>query len=417
MPHNFYATLPIITDFVQITDANCYHRVPDDWVIVVSDIEQSTKAIGEGRYKDVNFIGASTIVALLNLQPNLDIPFVFGGDGATVLLPPWLVEQAKPALQAVQHLSESIYNLHLRVGIMPVSEVYAHRYQLEIAKFAASDNYAQAMINGDGLTFVEQTIKDPVAGAKYLLAAQPSDQPGLLDGLECRWQEIPSRYGETVSLLVRAEANTTDQRNAINRQVIEQIEAIYGADDSHHPVDVQQLSLTLRIQDLWGEARLRGGSSKLQQLRYLNNIWWLNVLGKLLLATGAKTELTDWAEYPQILQASTDYRKYDAMLRMVIAGTPQQRQQLEQFLNAERAAGRLNYGLHVSDSALMTCIVFERMGRQVHFIDGNNGGYAKAADQLKQQSHYLEPPVTTKTVSQPKTGLLGDTSSPSWGTC
>jgi len=162
---------------------------------------------------------------------------------------------------------------------------------------------------------------------------------------------------------------------------------------------------------------LRGGTSKLQQLRYLNNIWWLNVLGKLLLATGAKTELTDWAEYPQILQASTDYRKYDAMLRMVIAGTPEQRQQLEQFLNAERAAGRLNYGLHVSDSALMTCIVFERMGRQVHFIDGNNGGYAKAADQLKQQSHYLEPPVTTKPVSQPKTGLLGDTSSPSWGTC
>ncbi len=417
MAHNFYATLPIITDFVQITDASCYQKVPADWYIIVSDIEQSTKAINEGRYKDVNFIGASTIVALLNLQPNLDLPFIFGGDGATLLLPPWLIEQAKPALQAVQQLSQSSYNLHLRVGIIPISEVYAHRYQLEIAKFAVSDNYAQAMINGDGLAFVEQTIKDPILGKRYLLQPEASDQPGLLDGLECRWQEIPSRYGETVSLLVRAEAATSAERNSINRHVIEQIEAIYGADAAHHPVDVKQLSLSLRPHDLWAEARLRGGSSKLQQLRYLNNIWWLNVLGKVLLATGAKTELTDWAEYPQILQASTDYRKYDAMLRMVIAGTPAQRQQLEVFLKRERQAGRLNYGIHVSDSALMTCIVFERMGRQVHFIDGNHGGYAKAADQLKQQSHAHEAPVATNTVSCSKTGLLGDTSSPSWGTC
>ena len=47
----------------------------------------------------------------------------------------------------------------------------------------------------------------------------------------------------------------------------------------------------------------------------------------------------------------------------------------------------------------------------------SNGGYAKAADQLKQQSHAHQVAITLNAVASSKTGLLGDTSSPSWGTC
>jgi hypothetical protein len=43
------------------------------------------------------------------------------------------------------------------------------------------------------------------------------------------------------------------------------------------------------------------------------------------------------------------------------------------------------YGLHISDRALMTCLVFERNGRQVHFVDGADGGYALAAKEMKQK--------------------------------
>jgi hypothetical protein len=39
----------------------------------------------------------------------------------------------------------------------------------------------------------------------------------------------------------------------------------------------------------------------------------------------------------------------------------------------------------VADRALLTCIVFDRMGRQVHFVDGADGGYARAATALKEQ--------------------------------
>ena len=33
----------------------------------------------------------------------------------------------------------------------------------------------------------------------------------------------------------------------------------------------------------------------------------------------------------------------------------------------------------------MTCLVFERMGSQVHFVDAADGGYAMAAVGLKKQ--------------------------------
>ncbi len=61
--------------------------VPDDWVIVIGDIEGSTEQV-EGRYKSVNLVGAAVIAAVLNALPDLDIPFVFGGDGAALVVPP-----------------------------------------------------------------------------------------------------------------------------------------------------------------------------------------------------------------------------------------------------------------------------------------------------------------------------------------
>jgi hypothetical protein len=47
--------------------------------------------------------------------------------------------------------------------------------------------------------------------------------------------------------------------------------------------------------------------------------------------------------------------------------------------------GALFYGIQISDSALMTCMVFDRKDRHLHFVDGASGGYALAAKQMKSQ--------------------------------
>ena len=47
-------------------------------------MRDSTRAIAEGRYKDVNMIGAACINAVLNISRKKSVPYVFGGDGATL---------------------------------------------------------------------------------------------------------------------------------------------------------------------------------------------------------------------------------------------------------------------------------------------------------------------------------------------
>jgi hypothetical protein len=47
--------------------------------------------------------------------------------------------------------------------------------------------------------------------------------------------------------------------------------------------------------------------------------------------------------------------------------------------------GEIIFGVHAAKEALMTCVVFDRDVNHVHFIDGGDGGYAKAAKRMKEK--------------------------------
>jgi len=80
----FYADLPGFIEFPDVTDLSRYVPLPDDWSVVIADIKGSTKAIREGRYKEVNLMGAACITAVLNALPDYSAPYVFGGYNAPI---------------------------------------------------------------------------------------------------------------------------------------------------------------------------------------------------------------------------------------------------------------------------------------------------------------------------------------------
>jgi hypothetical protein len=135
MSTSFYADLTALDSFLEITDPRRFVPVPEDWQVIVTDVKGSTQAIEAGRYKDVNMLGASSIVVLLNCAGAIDIPFVFGGDGATLLIPPALLLPARQALIGLRELAEREFGLELRIGIVPVRDVLAAGVQIWIAKF------------------------------------------------------------------------------------------------------------------------------------------------------------------------------------------------------------------------------------------------------------------------------------------
>jgi Protein of unknown function (DUF3095) len=374
----FYADLPILNAFVEVTEAQNFTAVPTDWWVIITDIVGSTRAIAAGHYKAVNLIGACSITAVLNIAKALDIPFVFGGDGASLLIPPSLFGAAQRSLRAVQILAEQEFHLKLRVGIVPVADIIAGGVSINVAKLSISENYHQAMFIGGGLNYATDLVKHPKTAEIYALSANGIAPNADFSGLECRWQDIPSRYGETVSLLVIA------SRANQYREVIETIEKIYGKDDRSNPITPDRLHLAFSQPALSGETKVQTmGKNQFSKLLYALKIWVENLLGWGLIKFGITTKTADWGTYLTTVTAATDHRKFDDMLRMVIAGNTRQRQQLTDYLERQYQAGKLTYGLHVSDRALLTCLVFERNGRQVHFVDGADGGYALAAKALK----------------------------------
>jgi hypothetical protein len=148
--------------------------VPSDWYVVITDIVGSTQAIESGKYKAVNLIGACSIVAVLNVAGKLKIPYIFGGDGAAILIPPSLFIKAKQALLATRYRARTEFNMELRVGAVPVSDVITAKYELKIAKVKVSKNYCQAAFAGEGLSYPTELIKQPKTASLYNYYEDPN---------------------------------------------------------------------------------------------------------------------------------------------------------------------------------------------------------------------------------------------------
>jgi hypothetical protein len=113
--------------------------------------------------------------------------------------------------------------------------------------------------------------------------------------------------------------------------------------------------------------------------------------GVLKARIAMRLNIQGWGRFKGIMAAATDNEKFDDCLRMTISGMESQREALRDFLEMQRQQGKLVYGMHTSQHALVTCIVFDYFGRQVHFVDGADGGYAVAASQFKHQTTEIPP--------------------------
>jgi len=108
--------------------------------------------------------------------------------------------------------------------------------------------------------------------------------------------------------------------------------------------------------------------------------------GAIVFNTGLPVGWLNPKRYKNAVVTRSDFRKFDGLLRMVLDVPAAKIPDILEFLESEHRRGAVFYGAHRSDSALMTCIVFSvRRDSHVHFIDGNDGGYALAALQFKQQ--------------------------------
>ena len=379
---DFFKALPVFTRFADYTQPENYYPAPADWIAVVADIEGSTQAIAEGRYKAVNMVGAAVITSILNAHSGIDLPYVFGGDGATLLVPSSIKGQVAKTLNATRAWAKGAFDLSLRVGMVPLSDLVARGAEVRVAKYQMTPGNALAMFAGHGVELADRLIK--ADNSPYCLVDEAPEGDPDLDGLSCRWEPLETTRGTMLTLLVHADDKAdAGAEQAVYREVTDAIAEILEGESQGAPVTLGNLKYRWPPKGFWYEIKTAPRGKRLKKFFGVALItliaWHLNRTNKPLGGF-------DPARYRDELRAQSDFRKFDDMLRMVVDCTHAQAQSIEAFLQTAHDEGRLCYGLHRSPRALMTCLVFSLENqRHIHFIDGDGGGYALAATQLKVQ--------------------------------
>ncbi len=371
---NFFSDLPVhhVTLSELLGDEGRFVQMPADWHVVVTDVRNSTIAIGAGRHEVVNLIATGSIIATLNLalKSNLEVPFFFGGDGATMLVPGQLLDPVLRALAVHRNNGVANFDLDLRVGSVPVADLLASEHELKISRLHISSGFAISVVLGSGLSEAEAIVKRDDEG---LVGPTPPGDELDLEGMECRWDrvqpETPSH--EVVSLLVTAVQPRS--QGTLFKRVIDHIDDIYGPPESRNPVSVARLRLKGNKVALEMKTRLGRFS-----LPYLVRNWTKVQLGRLFFMPREHGRY-----YLKRLVELTDTMVVDGRINTVVAGTSDQRRQLDERLSAMERDGLLTYGLFVSRESVMSCYVRDRRDEHVHFVDGAGGGYTKAATMWK----------------------------------
>ena len=174
----FYNELEPFYEFGEFVELDAYAPLPD--------VQGPTRAIEAGQYKKVNMVGASSITAVLNVCGDIEVPFVFGGDGGTLIVPGSLRDAASNALTGLRTMSQATFGLSLRVGAIPVADLRAQGTDVRVRKLELSPGNYLAMFTGGGVDLADSLLKSSPPGSPYLLEAQAGIGEPDLQGLSCR---------------------------------------------------------------------------------------------------------------------------------------------------------------------------------------------------------------------------------------
>ncbi|MFL5810092.1 MAG: DUF3095 family protein [Flavisolibacter sp.] len=381
---HFYKNLPSLNLSVSEVFRNDHFcNVPGDWFVVISDIKNSTIAVNEGRHNDVNLVAAGSLIVALNLARDwgIEIPFFFGGDGGTVIVPQELLDEVVMALMLHNLNSRKNFNLELHIGSLCVNEIREAGNSIQICKLQYGPGFGKPIIIGNGLRFAEQKIKQLKREEKTEVV-----QVNLnLKGLECKWDKIkpPVDSNEIVCYLI--EAIDAQSQMEMYREIILKIDEIYGSIEKRNPLSLSRLKLLLSFQKIRKEMIVKYGKWK---TKYFTAAFFRTLFGKLFFRFNKTGK-----EYLGQLISNADTLIIDGRISTIISGKKEKRIEFIEYLNEQENAGRLFYGHHISKESIMTCYIENRNEKHMHFVDGSDGGYTEASKEFKRKLQLKSHPA------------------------
>ncbi|TXD46032.1 DUF3095 family protein [Polaribacter sp. IC073] len=359
-----------------LADESGFSEIPNTWHVVVVDIKNSTKAINEGKHQQVNLTATGAIISVLNTirkeKKNIEIPYFFGGDGATFIIPTLLLKKVTLVLENYSlHIKRNV-NLTLRVGHVSIQDLVDQKANLKIVKHQLTEQLAIPIVLGNGLKKAEEIIKstfieiDSDGFKEHLLN---------LEGMECRWKEInPTQNKKKVICLLLDAVKETDQKD-VYRAILTKMDAIFGTFNKRQPIKSNNLKLNFSISKIWKEMKI---SIANKSFLYLLKNWIATLVGKWYfnMSENGKQYLH------QIGQLSHTFM-LDGMINTIFTAEQSKINLFVAYLNQLEKENKIIYGIHVTHASIMSCYVLDRKTKHAHFVDGTEGGYTSAAKMFK----------------------------------
>jgi hypothetical protein len=358
-----------------------FSPVPENWVVLLFDIVGSTKAVAAGAYKQVNMVGAMCVASALRHFGRNDVPFVFGGDGATILIEESWLPAYKEKIQSVIDRSRREFGLEIRVGYVRVAELRRLGKEVLLRQTPLGKTFARNDFLGGGLDLAESLIKSRKHPAMVIETQSRSDESQLdLEGLECRWEPILSKRGLFHTVIVKARDPRTDQAQPIFQKIIDSLGARESFEASQLKISTNPFGTLTEI-----KAHKAENYGFAKYLKKMAATWLAALFGRLAMAIGIQRNGVEWKNYPAETVRNTDRIKMDDALRFVVDLSYEESESLEALLGALERQGMIYYAIQKSPRAQLTCFVSSHADDHIHFIDGANGGYTMAAKALKSK--------------------------------
>lgn len=374
-----YESVPRLDRFSDVLDESRYVPVPSTWWIALCDVVMSTQAIGDGRYRSVNIAGAALIAAVRNALPGADVPFLFGGDGATLLVPPEHRDAVAAVLAATVTWVRDAHGLELRAALIPVCAVREAGHDLRIVRYAASAQVDYAMFSGGGVAYADAAMKRGL----HAIPAAPAGAKPDLTGLSCRFEAVPAPDGLVLSLIVLP-GDGADRTAVLGilGAILAEVDASPGMG---RPLPESGPSMRPPWSGLFADARAEETLAGSGLLR-VAAMFVTRAAAFALFGLGLPLGRFSPRRYRRWLAANADFRKYDDGLRLTVACPVAVADRIEARLAVAQEEGLVRYGLHRQEAAVVTCITSSVLrDDHVHFVDGADGGYARAAAMLKRR--------------------------------
>lgn len=265
-----------------LTDESSFSNVPTTWhVVVVVDIQNSTQAVAKGKHHQINLTATGAIISVLNTirreKKPIEIPYFFGGDGATFIVPNLLLNKITLVLDNFSLHIKRNTGLILRVGSISVKKLIAEKCILKIAKHPLTEQLTIPIVLGNGLKKAEEIIKNDFVENNF---TQFKEALLNLKGMECRWDQInPSENKNKVTCLLLDAVEESNQ-GSIYREVLTQMDTLFGTFKSRQPVKSTNLKLNYSISNIWEEMKI---SLVKKNWIYLFKNWFSTLIGTFYL--------------------------------------------------------------------------------------------------------------------------------------